>query len=175
MGTPFTKVYSKYLRKITDYKLLEMSDQEVDYQMQDNLESAIAQCKALRVNAYSYSYNEEDNQIYFDHDLTPLEIEILAIGLVREWLEPQINNVLLTVQMVSGNEEKFFAQHNHLNGMMALAKRLELNQKKLISDYKLFHNSYLGTVEEIAEEEEIIEPSDEDNTNQNEGGNNNGD
>lgn len=149
MGTPFTAIYKRFLSKITDYKLLELSDEQVVEMMLGYLESAIAKCKELRANSLLYEYDEESDEYYFTYTLTNLEKEVLALGMVQEWLDPQIESVLVTTQFISGRQENFFAQHNHLNMLMNLQTKIKRERKQLISDYKTMHNNYLGTEESV--------------------------
>ena len=46
----------------------------------------------------------------FNVDLDDIEIEILALRMVSEWLEPQLNSVLLTKQFMGGKDEKLRQQ-----------------------------------------------------------------
>lgn len=158
MGTPFTSIYKRFLQKITDYKLLELSDEQVVEMMLGWLESAIAKCKELRADSLIYEYDDETDEYYFTHILSNLEREVLALGMVQEWLDPQIESVLVTTQFISGRQENFFAQHNHLNMLMNLQTKIKRERKQLISDYKTMHNSYLGTVEAV---EEITDTTDD--------------
>lgn len=78
-----------------------------------------------------------------DEDLN-FVIDIVATGMVVEWLEPQVNSVLNTAQMFSGKEEKFYSQSNHLSELRALLKDSEVKQRKMIRDRGYISNSYLS-------------------------------
>ena len=66
------------------------------------------------------------------------EIEILALLIVSEWLEPQVNSVNVTLQMFGGKEEKFYAQANHLSELKALRDGTRTEARKLMRDYTYF-------------------------------------
>ena len=70
--------------------------------------------------------------------------ELIAVGMVIEWLEPQVNSVLNTRQMFSGKEEKFYSQSNHLNELKDLLRQNRLKQRKMIRDRGYISNSYLS-------------------------------
>lgn len=71
-------------------------------------------------------------------------VEIISMGMVVEWLEPQVNSVLNTLQMFSGKEEKFYSQSNHLSELRGLLKDAQLKQRKLIRDRGYISNTYLS-------------------------------
>ena len=55
--------------------------------------------------------------------------------MVSEWLEPQLNSELYTSQFFGGKEEKFYAQANQLEKLIALKHRTDIAAKKLMRDY----------------------------------------
>lgn len=156
MVTAFAEIYAMFSNKITDYVLLELSDQDAVDVMHGYLISAISKLRELRSGAFDYteaeSYIEEDGTSvllgpHFLHELIREEKELLAIGMVEEWIEPQLKDVLLTRQFVSSKEMSFFAQHNHLHGLIALKKETKNDKDYLLTIYKTLHNEYLGTIE----------------------------
>lgn len=138
MATAFNKVYDSFLAKITDYKILELDYSDVMEMMHGWLKSA-----AVRQKKIIHDLTMDDLSETFANDLDDLEIELLALGMVLEWLRPQINSVALTSQFIGGKEEKFYAQANHLSALKALFDSVRLEQKKLIRDYGYRHNTYL--------------------------------
>ena len=55
--------------------------------------------------------------------------------MVGEWLAPQLNSVLYTSQFFGGKEEKFYAQANQLDKLMALKETNRVNCLNLMRDY----------------------------------------
>lgn len=102
MGTSFDVIYSRFLQKIEDYRLTELDDADIDKMMFGWLLSAIAQIRELKVSGFTFN----DTDTAFSYKLSNLEIEVLALGMVQEWLEPQLESVLLTRQFVSSKEEQ---------------------------------------------------------------------
>lgn len=80
---------------------------------------------------------DDETDIYFVS-------ELLAKGMVVEWLEPQVKNVLFTKQFFGGKEEKFYAQANQLSQMQALLHDAKIELRKMIRDYGYLNNSYIG-------------------------------
>lgn len=138
MATTFDKIYDRFLTKITDYKILELDYDDVIEMMHGWLKSA-----AVRQKKIINDLTMDDEIGAFNNDLDDLEVELLSLGMVLEWLRPQINSTALTSQFIGGKEEKFYAQANHLNALKTLFDSVRLEQKKLIRDYGYRHNSYL--------------------------------
>lgn len=158
MVTAFAEIYARFSNKITDYILLELSDQDAVDIMHEYLLSAIAKLRELRVGAFKYTedetFEDEGGDLiligpHFMHELIETEKELLALGMVEEWMEPQIKSVLNTRQFVSSKETNFFAQHNHLNGLIRLQSETKHDKDYLLTIYKTLHNDYLGTAETI--------------------------
>lgn len=136
--TSYENVYNRFLSKISDYDLPIMEEYDLDSTLNGWLIGAIAhfyKCK-------SDLSNRDDNSKSFNIDLSDDEIEILSILMISEWLNPQINSVLLTKQFVGGKEEKWFSQAQHLETLMALRDNSRSEAKKLMRDYTYVKNGY---------------------------------
>lgn len=138
MATPYSTIYERALAKITDYDLAIMPEENFQLMLRGWLQSAISK---FRKCASDLS-NRDDELVTFNIDLEDEEIEILAMLMVGEWLEPQVNSVTLTHQFFGGKEEKFFAQANQLESIKALRDETRTEARKLMRDYTYAHNSY---------------------------------
>lgn len=68
-------------------------------------------------------------------------INVFALGMAIEWLEPRVKNVLYTQAFIgSDKEKKILDGHGTMNTMLSDMKK-ELS--KLIRDYGNTHNSYI--------------------------------
>lgn len=102
--TSYNTIYNRFAQKITDFKLLELADNDVHEMLHSWLLSAIARFRRCNVDL-----SQRDDEIEcFTQDLSDLEMEILSILMVSEWLEPQVNSVLYTSQFFGGKEEKLW-------------------------------------------------------------------
>ena len=138
MATPYSIVYDRALAKLTDYDLAFVPDDDLQLMLRGWLKSAIAK---FRKCASDLS-DRDDELNTFNVDLVDEEIEILAMLMVSEWLEPQVNSVLLTHQMFGGKEEKYYAQANQLAEIKALRDETRTEARKLMRDYTYAHSSY---------------------------------
>lgn len=129
--TSYDEIYERFSTKITDYKLLELSDKDVRMMLHDWLNGAIVKFRRCKTDLA----NRDDELNSFIDDLLDIEKEILAELMVGEWLEPQLNSVLYTSQFFGGKEEKFYSQASGLNSLMALKEKNRTNCLNLMRDY----------------------------------------
>lgn len=100
--TSYNTVFNRFTQKITDYKLLKLSDDDVRQMMTGWLTSAVSKFRRCENDL---SLRDDEIQT-FKIDLLDIEIEILALLMIGEWLEPQLNSELYTSQFFGGKEEK---------------------------------------------------------------------
>lgn len=129
--TSYGEIYERFAQKITDYKLLELSDNDVREMMHSWMVSAISKFKRCKTDLT----NRNDELYRFNEDLLDIEKEILAELMVGEWLAPQLNSVLYTSQFFGGKEEKFYSQANGLNSLKDLKETNRVNCLALMRDY----------------------------------------
>jgi len=138
MATPYSKIYDRALAKLTDYDLAYLPEEDFQLMLRGWLISAISK---FRRCAADLSDRDDEVEV-FNADLDDEEIEILALLVVGEWLEPQVNSVTLTHQFFGGKEEKFFAQANQLDALKTLRDETRTEARKLMRDYTYAHSSY---------------------------------
>lgn len=142
MGTPYEVVYNRFLQKISDYKLLSLPEEDVGAILYSYLVSAIAKTKQCQNDLGD---RDEENKC-FNSTLLDIEIEILALQMVCEWVEPQLNNVLYTKQFIGSKEENFFAQANQLEKLQNLRDSAAMQARKLRRDYSYRYTTYFDDV-----------------------------
>ena len=101
--TSYTDVFNIFLNKISDIKLLDMNDTDIEQMLTSWMTSAISKMKKCKSDL---SIRDDEIQV-FNNDLLDIEKEIIATGMVKEWLEPQLNSTLYISQFFGGKEEKF--------------------------------------------------------------------
>lgn len=136
--TSFKTIYQRFANKITDYKLLQLEDEDLRALLKEWLDAAISKFRCK-----SDLTDRDDILEQFNIDLDGIEIEILALRMVSEWLEPQVNSVLLTKQFMGGKDEKFFAQSSQLNELRLLKANNDRQIRLLENRYRLLNNDYL--------------------------------
>lgn len=138
MATPYEKVYERFIQKITDFNLVEIDDYSFDNMLQSWLKSAITRARKCEHNL---SLRDEDTQ-QFQEDLSDLEIELLALGMVDAWVSPMLNSTELALQFIGGKEEKYYSQSQQLAALQNLKKENLLEMNRLHNYYTYTNNSY---------------------------------
>lgn len=145
----FDVIYSRFLSKVQAYDFLDLSEYQINSFMYDWLKSSVSKPYIRRLFssilidaetqslAYEMTYSVDDSS---DQDFI---IEVLAIGMIIEWLEPKINSILNISQMFGSKEEKFYSQSAHLGELMSLRDTLCKKQRRMVTDRGYIWNSYL--------------------------------
>ena len=103
--TSFDIIYNRFAQKVEDYKLFQLEEEDLREYLLGLLHSSIAKFRC------KHDLSDRDEILeQFNVDLDDIEIEILALRMVSEWLEPQLNSVLLTKQFMGGKDEKLRQQ-----------------------------------------------------------------
>ena len=141
MATPYEKVYNRFLQKISDFNLAEVDDYSFDEMMNSWLNSAV-----IRVRKCQHDLSKRDDELQeFEEDLSDLEIELLALGMVDAWVSPMLNSTELTLQFIGGKEEKYYSQSQMLSELRNLKKENSLEMNRLHNYYTYTNNSYFDT------------------------------
>lgn len=138
MATSYEIIYDRATRRLTDFDLAAMSDVDLEDTLHGYLLSAIAQFRKCK-NDLS---DRDDELRQFNTDLLDVEQEILAILVARAWLQPRLQSVLLTNQVFSDKEQKFYSQSSHLSTLIELDEKLKLEAQKMSRDYTFSSGSY---------------------------------
>lgn len=140
MATPYESIYKRFLQKITDFNLAEVDDYSFDEMMNGWLNSAV-----IRVRKCQHDLSKRDDEIQeFEEDLSDLEVELLACGMVDSWLAPQLASTELTLQFIGGKEEKYYSQSAHLKELRDLKESNLLEMNRLHNYYTYTNNSYFN-------------------------------
>lgn len=138
MATTYDTIYNIAANKITDPEIALLSSDDLEEMFHDYLISAISQFRKCKSDL-----SDRDDEIrQFNADLLDVEKEILAILVVRQWLQPQLYSALLTKQVFSDKEQKYYSQAQHISELRALDETLKLEAQKLSRDYSYGNGSY---------------------------------
>lgn len=129
MNTTFQEVYNVFLSNITSYEFLDLTEEELEIDLELHLKKAFSKCVTFKNIKLDYNLKE------FNRELTYLEIDIIAKWMVVDWLMPQINTLTLLKQNISSKDFQMYSQANHLKQLLELKKELE-------SDVQYWMNRY---------------------------------
>lgn len=136
MATPYSKIYERFSQKITDFKLAELSDFILESMMQGWLQSAI-----VRTRKCQHDLSLRDDELQeFNDDLSDLEIELLAMGMLDAWISQYLNSTENVLQFIGGKDEKYYSQAAHIAELREL-KSQNLHEMERLHNYYTYTNS----------------------------------
>lgn len=136
--TSYETIYNRALSKLEDPTLAMLPEEDLENMLHGYLMSAIAKHRKCE-----HDLSDRDDELkQFNFDLSDLEIEILSILMVREWISVQLHSVVNTLQVFGGKEEKFYSQSSHLAELRALDESLRIEAQQLSRDYSYIDNDY---------------------------------
>ena len=136
MGTPYEKVYGRFLNSTTDFNLAELDDHTLNEMFKDWLHSAIVKTRT------SSDLTRDDENEVFKNDLSDLDIELIAMGMRLAWLDQRINSTEYTNLFVGGKEEKFYSPSSQLSELRALRADTLREMQQLYTYDTYVNNSY---------------------------------
>lgn len=149
MTLQYEDIFSTFLCKITDYSFLEYDESLIKERMVSWLHSASSSPR-LRAKFSSFTLNDDASALEFFLKNSSSEqadcdfvIDVLARSMVIAWLEPEVKNVLLTKQLLTSGDEKFYAQANHVSQLEQMLTTAKAELKNILRDYGYLNNSYV--------------------------------
>lgn len=143
----YDKLFSRVLNKINDPKELSLDETDLLEIYTERLHSVIGKPRVRRLFS-SITLDDEVQTIDFslnhsvdDYSDETFVLEVLTLGMVIEWLQPQVDSVLHTSVMIGGKEEKKILD-NHKN-MIDRLDSMKSEQNNMIRDYGYMYNSYV--------------------------------
>lgn len=138
MATPYEKIYNRFSQKITDFNLVELDNDSLGEMLLGWLNSAI-----VRIRRCKHDLTKRDDELLeFAEDLSDIELELLAMGMVISWLDQYLNSTENVLQFIGGKEEKYYSQANHMGELRALREHITLEMNRLHNYYTYTNNSY---------------------------------
>lgn len=129
LATPYSKIYDRFLSKIEDLKLINLPQNVAEKTMKGYLE----------VSSDNFTMCSKDlskrNDVEFEENLSGFEMNILAEGMLYEWIQPYINNILLMKQHLPDKDFRTYSQANHLKELQSLRDSYEERMDRLIVQY----------------------------------------
>lgn len=151
MTSGFDEIFSRFMLKVTDYSFVEMEDDLVYDMMIGWMVSTLSKPYVRRIFS-SLVVDEDLEEIEFElanpeneQSDADYAMEVIATGMVVEWVTPQVNSVINTQQMFSGKELSWYSQANHLAELQNLLKLSSSTLRKLIRDRGYYVNSYISS------------------------------
>lgn len=140
MATSYRDVVESFLDKINDYKMIMVSDEDI---YDDAIRYMSAVCADFN-RVCLIDLEDRDNYIRcFANDLPRNVIEIIAKGMVVEWLKPHIYRADAMQNMMNLKDASFFAPQQILAQNRTLYNEAVRAYKNAVKDYT-YDNGKLG-------------------------------
>lgn len=136
MGTPYEKIYGRFLNHTTDFNLADLDDHTLSEMLKDWMHSAIVKTRT------SSNLSRDDENEVFNNDLSDLDIELIAMGMRLAWLDQRINSTEYTNLFVGGKEEKFYSPSSQLAELRALRADTLREMQQLYTYDTYVNNDY---------------------------------
>ena len=142
--TSYAEIFNLALRKISDPSLAQWPEEDLSNELYSWLQSAISKLPQLRVETAEHDIFDPAHAetLGFALDLSDITKEVLALGMQREWLAPQITSTTNTWQRFSKKEG--YSQKEFLSGLMALDDKIKLEIRTLLRDDSYVDSDYFG-------------------------------
>lgn len=181
--TSFAQVYNSFLSRITDDMYLMLTPRDTIKDLQGLLLYALPGFEFPRKDLFQYQiecehilkeeYCERNDFIieetddgyivdrsYFYEDLTPEEVNIIAILMMDGWLQRQVTSIENTRMKYSGVDFKLSSQANHLSKLQALLSevhRQSLHMQRLYKRRKIEMNGRYASNWSCLRDKTVIE------------------
>lgn len=142
----YEEIFSRALNKIDDPKELLLDDNDLLEIYLQRLHSAVSK-PFIRKLFSSIAFDDEIQEFSFvltdsvdanfDKDFV---LELLALGIAIEWLEPKVKSLKNTAKFFGGKEEKKLKDDYSLNKDML--REMKIEQQKFIRDHGYAFKSY---------------------------------
>lgn len=136
----YDEIYSRFYLRVKDYEMSGLNESLVKEILNGYLRSVISKPMVRRLFT-SISMDDDIEEIDYElrdqldeeSDKDFVE-EVLAVGMVERWVNPRYQSTLLTSQLLTNSEQKFYSQAAHLAEMREMYKKAQTDLRKLIRD-----------------------------------------
>lgn len=143
-NTTYQEIYDRFLNKIEDVDLPQLSEEDQTLELNMWLDSAIGHCELEGLTITHDLTDRDFEKQCFNSKLSYGEIELLALEMVVVWLEQKVNSLEHTLMFFGTKEEKFTNQKDHLNAIRSLRSAYQKEVRLLVVKYGFRNNSYLN-------------------------------
>ena len=131
MNTELQEIYGMFLSSITDYSIPLLSNNDFEEEMLVLLKKSIARFRFKKDIAIDELMGE------FTRELTDEEKNILALGMVSEWVKPKIYSVEVMKMKMNSKDYQLFSEANHIDKLRNIKKEADAEFDYYMDIYSL--------------------------------------
>lgn len=147
----YEKIFSRVRNKSYDPKELSLNDDDLDEIYVERLHSAIGNVRVRRLFS-TLSCDDQTEELTWmlkqtistnadNNEEEDFVIELISLGMVIEWLKPQVDSAINIAKAIGGKEEKVI--NNEYKSSKERLQSLEVQLAKMIRDHGYLYNSYI--------------------------------
>ena len=136
MATPYKKVVESFLEKIDDYKMLNYSSQDI---LLNSTAYMNAVCSDFNRICLIDLEDKDDYICEFANDLSREVIEIIAKGMVVEWLKPLVYKADAMLNLMNLKDATFYSPSTLLAQKRAMLAEAEKAYSNAVKNYSYYH------------------------------------
>ncbi len=118
MNTTIQEVIDLYLAKIENFDYLQYTEEELLEELKPMMTSAISKLFTLNIKV---DWDMEE----FNRELEPIEMNLIALGLVAEFVTQKVNSVKVMKNHLSMKDYNLYSSANMLKQLQATLKVVE--------------------------------------------------
>ena len=115
-SSEFEEIYSRFYLRVKDYDMSGMTERLAKEMLYGYMKGVISKPYVRKLFS-SIAIDEDIEEIEYelkqsvdeDSDKDFVE-EVISLGMITEWISPRYHSTLLTNQMLSNSEQKFYSQ-----------------------------------------------------------------
>ena len=149
MTSEYTDIYSRFYQRVEDYDIVGLKEKLVQQMMNGWIRSTLSKPYVRRLFdtlTIDEDLEELDYEMKYptseDADQDFVE-EMIALGMVVEWLSPKYYSTLNNRQVFTNSEQKFYSQANHMTELRSMYHMAFNALRKHIRDRGYINNRYL--------------------------------
>lgn len=134
------EIYSRFYLRVKDYDMVGLDEKIVNEMLGGYLRSTLSKPMVRRLFS-QVTMDEDVEEVEFemrepwdeDSDID-FVAEVLSLGMLVAWVDPRYHSTLLTNQMLSNSEQKWYNQKDHMNELKNMYIKAQTDLRKLIRD-----------------------------------------
>lgn len=149
MTSEFNEIFSRFYLKIRDYDFANQSEAIMSELTTGWLKATVSHPYIRRI-FQTFDFDSDIKEIEYTMKIEVSEEEdkdfveeVLAKGMVLEWLTPMIESIENTRQIYAGKETNFYSQANHMSELRKLFNQTKIELRKVIMERGYIYNEYL--------------------------------
>lgn len=131
MNTPFEEIRDSLLSMITSYEYLNYTEEELNEEFCILMKRSLAKFKCKKNITPNYDMEE------FDRELSELEVLVISLGMLSEWLMPKIYSVTKLKTQLSMKDYQQFSNANMLKELQSLKEITDKDFHYWMQQYSL--------------------------------------